>query len=163
MLVQTISKTKKRLYQLLIQTKQDKHCSQSLFVGQDLKCVTQRRLMIVKMQMNTYKNMEKTNYQSVFQGQDQYHWRMLQRSGILKTKLRTLCVMVSNLDFKLAYKTLTIYFQLTLVNSLLSLVFHLPVKVILSTKWLLAITKTMAGKRRLLHQKMYQHIYMRIS
>jgi len=45
-------------------------------------------------------------------------------------------------------------------NSLLSLVFRLPVKVILSTKWLWVIIKTMVGKRHSLHRKIHLLIYM---
>ena len=73
--------------------------------------------------------MEKKNYQSVFQEQDQYRLRMLQHSGILKMKSRTLFAMALSQDFKLGCRILMISFQHTLVNSLLLLVFLVPVKV----------------------------------
>jgi len=107
--------------------------------------------------------MEKKNYRSVFQEQDQYRLRMLQHSGILKMKLPTLLRMALNQDFKLAYRILMISFQLTLVNSLLSLVFLVPVRVISSIRWLLDIIITMDGKQRLRRQKINRLIYTLIS
>ncbi len=47
-------------------------------------------------------------------------------------------------------------FQLTLVSLLLSLVYLLPVNLILSIKWLSVITKSMVGKRLMLLLKMYR-------
>ena len=109
--------------------------------------------------MNIYKNMEKKNYQSVFQDQDQYRLRMLQHSGILKMKLLTLLRMALSQDFKLALKILMISFQLTLVNLLLLLVFQVPVKVISSTKWLSDIIITTDGKQRSRRQKINRLTY----
>ena len=115
--------------------------------------------MTAKMQMNTYRNMEKKNYRSVLQGQNLYRWRMLQRSGILKTKLQTLYVMALRQGFKSVWITLMTSFQLIPVNLLLSLVYLVPVSVILSTKWLLDTTRSTAGKQLMLRLKMYQPFY----
>jgi len=115
------------------------------------------------MQMNIYKSMEKKNYQSVFQEQDQYRLRMLQHSGILKMKSRTLFAMALSQDFKLGCKILMISFQHTLVNSLLLLVFQVPVRAISSIKWLSDIIITMDGKQRLRRQRINQLIYTLIS
>ena len=110
--------------------------------------------MTVKTLTNIYKNMAKKNYQSVFQGLGPFHLKMSRHLGTLKTKSQTLYVTGLNLDTKLAWKTLTISFRLILVSLLLSLVFRVAANQILSIKWLLAITKTMAGKRRSLVRKM---------
>ena len=65
--------------------------------------------------------------------------------------------------FQVGLRILMIYFQLILVNLLLSLVYLLPVKVISSIKWLSAIMRTMVGKQLSLRQKMYRRIYTLIS
>ena len=115
--------------------------------------------MTAKMQMNIYRNMEKKNYHSVLQEQNLYRWRMLLLSGILKTKLPTLYVMALRQGFKSGWITLMTSFQLIPVNLLLSLAYLLPGKVILSTRWLLDITKSTAGKQLMLRLKMYQPFY----
>ena len=107
--------------------------------------------------------MEKKNYQSVLQDQSLYRLRMLQRSGILKMKSRTLLRMALSQVFKLAFKILMIYFQLILVSLLRSLVYRLLGNRISSIKWLLATTITMAGKQHSLHLKMYRHTSMLIN
>src|SRR5210317_475188 len=107
--------------------------------------------------------MDQKNWQSVLPELDRYRLRMLQRSVILKMKLLTLLRMALSRDTKLALKILMIYFRLILVNLLLSLASLVPARVTLSIKWLLGITQTMAGKQRLLAQKMRQHIYTLIN
>ena len=91
------------------------------------------------------------------------HLKTLRRLKTSKVKLRTLFAMVLNQDFKLVYRILTTSFQLTLVNLLLSLVFLVAVNRILSIKWLSDTTKTMVGKRHLLHLKMHRLIYTHIK
>merc|ERR1739848_490972 len=119
--------------------------------------------MIVKMLTNIYNNMENKNWQSVFRAHAQSRLKMSRHLGTLKTKSQTLFVTGLNLDIKLAWKTLTTSFRLILVSLLLSLVFRVAANQILSIRWLLAITKTMAGKRRLLVRKMSQLTFTRIS
>jgi 5S rRNA maturation endonuclease (ribonuclease M5) len=75
------------------------------------------------------------DWQSVLPELDRYRLRMLQRSVILKMKLLTLLRMALSRDIKLAYQILMTYFQLTLVNLLLSLASLVPVRVTLSIKW----------------------------
>ena len=88
---------------------------------------------------------------------------MSRHLGTLKTKSQTLYVTGLNLDIKLAWRILITSFRLTLVSLLLLLVFRVAGNQILSIRWLLAITKTMAGKRRLLVRKMSQLTFTRIS
>jgi hypothetical protein len=102
--------------------------------------------------------MEKKSLLVELQEPNQYHLRMLPHLEMLKMRSRTLFVMALSLDFKLVYKTLTIYFRHTLVSLLLLLVSLLQGSRILWIKWLSDTILTMAGKQLLHLRKISQHI-----
>ena len=77
----------------------------------------------------------------------------------LETSLKTDLNPVS----KSALKTLTKYLVLTLGSLLLSLASLVLVSLTLLIKWLLVTIVTMAGKLRMLRQKINQYIYTRIN
>src|SRR6056300_373616 len=107
--------------------------------------------------------MEKKNWQSVLPKHDLSHLKMSQRSKILKAKLPTLLRMISNPGFKLDYQISMTYFQLTLVNLLLSLEYRVLGNQTLSIKWLSDIMRIMDGKQLSLRLKMLRLISMHIN
>ena len=76
-----------------------------------------------------------------------------------ETLLKTVLSPVIKLDLKTSIK----YFQLTLVSSLLLLVFLVAVSLTLLIKWLLVTIITMAGKLRMLVLKINRSTYMRTN
>ena len=72
-----------------------------------------------------------------------------------ETLLKTVLSPVFKLDLKTSIK----YFQLTLVSSLLLLVFLVAVSLTLLIKWLLVTIITMAGKLRMLVLKINRSTY----
>jgi len=80
--------------------------------------------------------MEKKNYKSVLQQQDQYRLRTLQRSKTLKMKSQTLFVMALRKDIKSVLVTLTKYSQRIPVSLSLLLGYLVAVSLILLTRWL---------------------------
>ena len=78
---------------------------------------------------------------------------------MIANSLRLVVKQVLNNMFKISMKS----FRLILVSLLMLLVFRLAGSQILSIKWLLDITKTIAGKLRLIVQKMSQLTFTHIS
>ena len=107
--------------------------------------------------------MAKKNFHKELHKQDPYLLRMLLRSEILRMRLLTLFVMALRKDIKLAYPILMTYLALIPANSLLSLVYLVPVNLTSLTKWLSDIIVTTTGERLLRHQKTRLRIYMLTS